>query len=834
MMLQNGSAGSRFVFGRLSCAMAALASALTLTLAVPVRAADITDDMVGQDLKAWELWSLATRALEREKADEAQKLFDGVAALKLTDLRLALMADRSGTTRLEQAVKGGGLGETGTALVKQVTNGRRQRQLAEDGWHFAAIGRFNYADANFKALVESAPDPVALLELSRYNAARTATLVKLVANADVGPSAKLVLKLLQEGERMLRMDAREIEVNIARLGGPPRVAYQAANNLKASGEYAVPQLIAALRDPKQRDIQPQILQLLPQLGREAITPMSIALEMKDGVTKTSLIRALAGIGYKQAIPYLARVVANAKEASGEAKSSARTALSQLGSPSDDTAQLFRLLAEDYYNDAESLRADARFNNANVWYWDAAEQDLRYIAVPREIYNDVMTMRCAEACLKVQPANPEAMALWVAANFRREAKLGMDVESEAASELAAKDATKPEGYPRAIYFARAAGPLYNHMALSRAVRDKDPGVALGTIAALNATAGAGAMVGGEEYKQGLSSALAFPNRLVRIKAALAIARSLPQSQFAGSQNVVPVLSEALGQTGRVAALVIDADAQSLNAFQGVLRAEKYEVVGEARLASALERARRERVPGIDAVLIASDVQGPALAESVAELRKNFETAAAPILIVVKKGDTAAANRVARQYGGVDTVLAEVVELGSPEETAKNVMGKLDAAARKLGRKPMDAGAATGLAMEALEALRLLAVNRSSVFEFVRAEGGLIGAVEQGEERLRVKAAEVLALVPTDTAQKALARTALDEKNSELLRVSAFAALADSARFNGNKLDAALVEKVVGVAKDEKNLSLRTACSRALGALNLTTNDVSEIIRGQSRD
>ncbi|MBK8270114.1 MAG: hypothetical protein IPK83_18190 [Planctomycetes bacterium] len=108
--------------------------------------------------------------------------------------------------------------------------------MAEDGLHMAVVGRFNYADANFKALIDSNPDPVALLELVRYNANRQDTLVKLINNTEVGASAKAFLELLVRGEELLRRDPYEIVTNIKKLGGSPRMAYNATNRLKNSGE----------------------------------------------------------------------------------------------------------------------------------------------------------------------------------------------------------------------------------------------------------------------------------------------------------------------------------------------------------------------------------------------------------------------------------------------------------------------------------------------------------------------------------------------------------------------------------------------------------------------
>jgi hypothetical protein len=72
-------------------------------------------------------------------------------------------------------------------------------------------------------------------------------------------------------------------------------------------------------------------------------------------------------------------------------------------------------------------------------------------------------------------------------------------------------------------------------------------------------------------------------------------------------------------------------------------------------------------------------------------------------------------------------------------------------------------------------------------------------------------------------------ALKTDNTESLRVAVFGSLADSAKHAGNKLTEEQVNELVKQAMDEPNLNLRTAASKALGALNLTTSKASEIIR-----
>ena len=62
-----------------------------------------------------------------------------------------------------------------------------------------------------------------------------------------------------------------------------------------------------------------------------------------------------------------------------------------------------------------------------------------------------------------------------------------------------------------------------------------------------------------------------------------------------------------------------------------------------------------------------------------------------------------------------------------------------------------------------------------------------------------------------------------------RASSFASLAESAKRFGNSLEAGQIDVLIQIARDEKDLVIRTAASQSLGALNLIDDKASEIIR-----
>ncbi|RMF74444.1 MAG: hypothetical protein D6744_14495, partial [Planctomycetota bacterium] len=482
---------------------------LLSAVGLPARAQLDPDEFVtGAAAKNWENWQAAMTALVARDADTAELAFDLLLQDEPSAFRIALLAERTtrqtslagGVLLLEQDHEAGALKEAGAAVAELLATGREQMNEADDAFYFASIGQFEIANANLQALIASDPDPVALVEFTDRVPRRHQILVQLSDHPLLGKSVQEYLRRLQQGEQQIKADPTRIKQNIERLAGPPRAFENGVAMLKDSGEYAVPFLLMYLRDPQKRDFIPVILRTLPQLGRSALNPLVQSLQMSDQPTLLSVIQTLGKIGYWQAAPYLLRLKESA-DASPEVKAAADAALRDISARNGDAqgltaAQAFYRLAAAYYDGVESLAADSRLDYANVWYWE--DQLLENIQVPTEVFDEIMAMRCCEAALELNPDMKPALALWIAANFRREAQLPDG----------AVDFTKPENYPPALYFAQSAGAEYCQLALARAVKDGDAAVAIGAIAALRQTAGTANLLAEADGVQPLAAALTF--------------------------------------------------------------------------------------------------------------------------------------------------------------------------------------------------------------------------------------------------------------------------------------------------------------------------------------
>ncbi len=778
----------------------------------------------GKAAAAWQLWQPAMQAILERNLDKAEELFGQLLELQVSPLRVALLADRT-TTRtplggaillLEQDYENDALAPNGRRIAEALATGREQMNQADDAWYFSVIGRFDVAAANFDALLASDPDPIALLEFTDQVPRRREVLSQLATHEVVGEAARGVLKLLDRGEELVNADPTRIKNRLEALDGPPRAIDNSVALLQESGEYAVPFIVQYLRDPAKESLTQGILRALPAIGRPALNPLVYALRVEDPVVLDYLVTALGQIGYPQAYPYLLQLQAR-EGLTVEVRSAVQEALAAVQQQSSEltaattAAEAFFQLAEAYYEDASSLAADPRLDTANVWYW--REGILQNIAVPTMIFNEIMCMRCCEEALLADPNLKPAQALWVAANFRRAAQLPEGAD----------DDTRPENNPSPTYFAQTAGPDVCLMALSRALDHNDPAVALGVIEALRNIGGPATITADEEGRLPLAEALLFPDRMVRIRAALTLGNARPTEQFLNYQNLTPVLAEALQlHGGGRTALVVDADQALANALAATLREDGYEVQTDTSLFAGLQKVRTT-MPSLDLVVLASNSTDAPLPDALRQMRAEFRFASTPVVIVAKPGT----REMVRELVGADHRVTQIL----PDAGAAALRRAIERVSHAVGVSAVTPETGAALALETARTLQLLAVSRNPLFPPASVEPALIGTLTTADPELRLAVAAVLAHVCSEAAQEALAQIALDSATPAEMRIAMFGAVAEAGKLCGNHLPAGRVDELIAVVEKEPDMALRTAASQALGALNLPANKGSEIIRNQ---
>jgi len=682
------------------------------------------------------------------------------------------------------------------------------QQEVEDFWHFGKVARYDVAVADANKILQSGADPVKILTtFEKVTSDRGDNLdewlVRWQGVDEMKDVTKQLVDVLNKGRYTRRADPAYIEKNISRLGGGDRPYRLAMVQLRESGELAVPLLLDTLKDPSKQDLFGPARRAIIDLGRYALNPLVAATETNDPGQQQLVASLLGDLGYDSAAPYLSRLADSG--ANDDVKSTAKKALSQINAPSDSTADQFYDLAEKLYYGKSSLVADERFPMANVWRFEQGKGLIR-TPVPASIFNDVMSMRASEYALQLNTKD-DALSLWVVANFKRE----IDLPS------GSKDDTRPTNAPDAHYYGVTAGTQYLNAALSRTLKDHNSAVALAVVKALQE------IVGDSNFKSGgspLIDAMQYPDRRVRFEAAFSVAQALPQSSFAGQDLVVPLLAEAISQTGQPSVLVVMPTQEAVNGIVQPLKGDGYIAAGATNASGALAAAAS--VPAVDVVLISEDLPPAEIETLLGMVAQSPKLRTAGKLVVVHSNASPWEARKATDPTISTTTTTDPAALKTAITSARDASGAL----------PLDPAMATDYATRAGNLIKKLAISRGQVLDLAPARSTLLGALEDSRPEIVKLAGEGLALLNNDDAQKGILLKATTDGTADDVKISLFKSLATSAKFFGNKLDAGQVESLDHVVGEAKTPEVQSAAAEARGALNLPSDIAKKLILDQA--
>lgn len=678
----------------------------------------------------------------------------------------------------------------------------------EDFWHYGKIARYDLAAQ--KAGEITSADAVKVLEAFEKVAAERNDsidewMIRFQGVEALKEPAKQLADLINKGRFERRANPEFILKNINRLDKGDLPYRLAMVQLRESGELAVPFLLDVMKDPGKQSLHGPARRAVVELGRLALNPLTAATESSDPAQLILVTQLLGEIGYDAAVPYLARLT----ETSGEetVKQAASSALQKLNGGAG-AANLFYDLAEKLYYERSSLAADRRFPTANVWNFDK-DKGLVRTPVPQEIFNDVMAMRAAEYALALNTER-DAMSLWLAANYKREADLPQG----------ATDATRQQNQPDAHFYGVTAGSQYVNASLARALKDGNNAVALKSVKSLQQ------IVGDANFKSGnnagpLIDAMQYRERRVRFEAAFTLAQALPQSSFAGQEMVVPLLAEAISQTGQPSLLVVMPTQEAVNAIVEPLKAEQYITAGSTSASGALAAAAA--VPAIDVVVISDELPPAEIENLLGLMAQNPKMRGAAKLVVVKSTASQWEARKVTDKSISTTTATDAAGIKPAIVTARESGGAL----------PLDTKLATEYATRAGELLKRLAISRGQVLDLAPARSTLLGSLEDARPEIVKLAGEALALMNNDDAQRGLLLRATTDGVADDVKVSLFNSVSTSAKFWGNKLDAQQIAALDRVVREATNAEVKSAAAEARGALNLPSDQAKTLILDQSR-
>jgi len=688
-----------------------------------------------------------------------------------------------------------------------------------DFWHYGKIARYDLANAEGQKVLQAGAEPVQVLEAfekvvgqrEREPAALDRWMLRFQSIDPLKETATQIQKLLQEGHYARRSMPEYIRTNIERLATNERGYANGISRLRQSGELSVPSMLDYLKDPSKVQFHAAIRRGLVDLGKLALNPLVASTEMKDPELLITVVRALGDLGYDSAVPYLMKVAAdpNLAPTVKDATNVSLAKLTTAPSATMNVADQFHQLAEKFYYGTSSIASDNRNPTAFIWSWDEAK-GLVKTDVPHEIYNDLMTMRSTEYGLKAGGGSMDSLSLWLAANYKREVQLPQG----------ATDKTRAEGQPDAHYYGVTAGTQYLNAALSRALKDHDSAVAMKIIASLQEIVGTNNLFQTSNVGP-LADAMMYPDRLVRFEAAFAIAQSLPQGDFTGKDAVVPLLGEALSQTGQTSVVVAMPTQDATNATVDALKGAGMTATGAAGAEPAITSANQ--LSAVDVIVISEDLGAPEVDRFLQLSASNAKLQGAAKIIVTKTAASVYAQRAAND---------PMVSVTQATDAA-GLQTAIEAARKKAGSLSLSPETAAQYAQRSANLMRQLAIARQGSLDLSQAKTALLSALDDARPEIVKSAGAVLALVNVREAQAGLLAKAADEKTADDVKISLYKSLAQNAKFFGAQLETPQVESLSKTVESAANLEVRGAAAEARGALNLPADQAKTLIVNQAK-
>lgn len=697
--------------------------------------------------------------------------------------------------------------------ANQVSN----NDLLADFIHYVLIEQVEAARSMGQGLLDRQIDPAEFVKLVDSTAGVRRfqdAVVRAGRHSSLEPVSAALFRLYEDGKRTTVRSPASIAENIKLLTGDARARALGADRLRAAREYAMPQLLQALLQRQDGRLRAEVRQLMVEMGRDAVMPLAAALIDMDPASQEMVADILGDIGYPTAVPFLYQLRAHTSVA--QVREASEDAIRRIVGAINDSvpvSQRFVDLADTYYRETPSVTVFTGESHQIVWDYDPGV-GLIAQGIETPVYHEAMAMRLTETALREDPTNADAVPLWLAANFSREI-----------------DTPKDEGYVNplypdtrrdAMYYAVMSGAAPTERVLARGLDDNDTPLVRLALAALEQTAGGSSLWTGADSagaRRPLLDALRYPSRRVQYEAALALGAAGPQEPFNGSDQVVRILGSAIRDAATKYALVIsagDGAAERAATLGEVLRSQGYTVLPPATSLNDAAQSISD-VPGID--LIVAQLPSASTADLIEQAHNNARLRATPILgIVSVQGYAEQANRYLR-----DPRVQFIREGANGQEIGTAAQALVE---RATGGdiSPEEAEA---YKTRALAVLRDLAVSGNQVLNAADASGPLVAALGPATGPVKMQIAEVLAFLPTRSAQQAVMDAAAAAEGEE--RVALLGKLAGSAKRFGNQLEArhivALKEMATGGADAEA-----TAAAAAMGSLNLPSGEIVPMILG----
>jgi HEAT repeat protein len=678
-------------------------------------------------------------------------------------------------------------------------------------------------------------------------------LTTMLSTPELRQSALRLMELSKGVLRPLAMSTDQIKSLVTVLDTDSFTKkYETIDKLVAVGQRACSYLIENLGDAQNERIRANSLHCLERMRNESVLPLIEALNSKNKLTRQNAAIALGAIKDERAVAELKRLMET--EESPEIKNYAIDAIYKItGLPPENlpsAKECYFKLAEKYYYSHPSVMINP-YGTYIVWRWDRTEDKLNSREVPEFSFNEELAEEaCYDAltldenyetvfplliCVYLAEYNEGEIGLTI---FRQQASRG-EIDEDTLTKLQSDLALATK---QGTLFGAAGTRKYLYQALNRSLNDKNVFVSVSCIDALaecalpedlplDPKANSSKKSTEAENKQKIGApiikALSDDDKRVRYATAEFLMKVASRYHFVDESKVIPVITEALGESGVRIVLIIDEREEIRAQLKKELVKLNCFPIEAMTAQDGLQRAKK--FPAEDLIIINSKLAnqvvfsvvsplGTKIAETVFDsFKRDMRTKAVPILLLTDPANIETVRSIFKENAqGYLTIPMEITMLEneinnafSSEEAQKDSKSQAEAIAQS--------------AASSLASLNLV----NCVLPYSTAIDPLISVLEGRPDKIRIPAMKALGRFGDRRAVTPLTKIFANLENKKETRIAACLAIADLFKITGDSMLTETYE-ILRNGLGENDLELRYAIASIFGTAKLTSQQRREVL------
>lgn len=713
------------------------------------------------------------------------------------------------------------------------------KALYRQGIDLVKRGKYQDAYVAFEKALQLSPSS----DLVRFMIQETGDLIlkDMMTNPDLKQTALRILELGKGAFQRYIRSPEQIQAIVAQLDGSFDKKWEAINMLAAIGQRAAPFLIDQLAD-KSDVKRASTMMALEKIGNEAVLPVIEALQSKTLLVRQNAAIVLGVIRDDRALPELKRVYENEKE-SPEVKRLVADALKKITKKEPNelkpASEYYYELAEKYYYNHPTVMINF-YGEYVFWRWNNETDTLAPKEVPDFAFNELLA---EESCYDGLRLDNNSDSLWsllicvLLAKYNEadgalQAAMKLSKTGGVSEELLKKLQADLSKFQENFTTGSIGGKAHLYRALKRSLGDGNDEVAVSCIKALASSAEAKDLPTTQKADASapgtpLIESLAHSDKRVRYASAEALIKINPPESFPNMEKVVPVINEALGESGVRIVLLIEPDPEVRSALKNELAKSNCFVTEALTAEEGIRMAKR--FPTEDLIILNNKlanevvftvnilVRGEKYSETVFNsLKDDIRSKGIPLIMTGSKDEIEKAKSIYQEK--IDNYLVTPAEGSVLAEAINKAFQRDDIQNDSKTRALLVCADAAG-ALAKLD-------TRNTIYPYRQTIEALLGVLDGRPDNVRELALEALSRFADPAALDGLVKALTNKENPLSIRQKIGEAIAAVFRSNPDSISQEIYDILKKSFKEDEP-EIKQIIAMALGNANLTPAQRKEL-------